>query len=893
MGESQCNEVVKKEAIEMEDKSLQPFTRPDFILVWDDKSDPATSARSVSRRKIFESNLEKEGLLLTYEPADPSGLNFVQIVVPVDVLMRYAEILKLRLPMKKFEHIKEIQVESFNVPIFTDVVHGVTSWVSRWKEPFMYDVNKFRAQKNELTATFSRDKEYLFDTNRPDFFSQSVRSRIIEFILKRKRLSEDVDDDFAFGIDRALNESIYTAAYPLHDGTVKMEGTTRHLLFHEWASFKKILTFQPLDAVRDYFGVKIALYFAWLGFYTGLLIPPSIVGLVTFIYGLLSLPYDIPSEDICTKGDDVYMCPVCDHFCDYWQLKETCLYSKVMYLFDNESTVFFAVFMSFWAALFLEFWKRYSREITHRWDVTGFTPEEEHPRPEYMEQLKHVEEKTINFVTQTTEPKVPFWSRKVPGLIASVSVVLLMICLVVATVFGVILYRMSMVLALSWVKEETLQSNVSLFISATGASINLVGILIVNQIYGYVAVWLTELELNRTQTEFDDSLSLKIYLLQFVNYYASIFYIAFFKGKLIGYPGDYNRILDFRQEECSPGGCFMELCLQLAIIFIGKQFLMSIVEYHLPRIWKLYNTLKLMTGQSTEDRTQYPQWLLDFKLAEWGHQGLFYEYLEMVIQYGFITIFVAAFPLAPLFALLNNVLELRLDAKKLLVHHRRPVAVRVRDIGVWLQIMESLGRIAVVTNALIIAFTSEFIPKLVYKYAVSPNGTLTGYTNFTLSYFDPKDFSYNSSLIKEHPPYCRYFDYRQHPKQEDAYSVTDVYWHILAARLAFVVLFQNFVALSVMAIRWIIPNIKGDLRERIRREAYLTNEIIIRTELLKAKGQLDGFLNDDVDVMDQMKTMPGITVEQGQGDGEEDTCLRHRMATRPETGDVTDGSIIV
>ncbi len=34
------------------------------------------------------------------------------------------------------------------------------------------------------------------------------------------------------------------------------------------------------------------------------------------------------------------------------------------------------------------------------------------------------------------------------------------------------------------------------------------------QIYGFVAEWLTELELNRTQTEFDDSLSLKIYLLQ-------------------------------------------------------------------------------------------------------------------------------------------------------------------------------------------------------------------------------------------------------------------------------------------------------------------------------------------------------------------------------------------
>lgn len=35
----------------------------------------------------------------------------------------------------------------------------------------------------------------------------------------------------------------------------------------------------------------------------------------------------------------------------------------------------------------------------------------------------------------------------------------------------------------------------------------------------------------RTQTEYDDSLTLKMYLLQFVNCYSSIFYIAFFKGK--------------------------------------------------------------------------------------------------------------------------------------------------------------------------------------------------------------------------------------------------------------------------------------------------------------------------------------------------------------------------
>lgn len=53
----------------------------------------------------------------------------------------------------------------------------------------------------------------------------------------------------------------------------------------------------------------------------------------------------------------------------------------------------------------------------------------------------------------------------------------------------------------------------------------------------------------------------------------------------------------------------------------------------------------------------------------------------LVIQYGFITMFVPAFPLAPLFGLLNNLFEIRGDAKKLVNQYRRPVLERVQTIG--------------------------------------------------------------------------------------------------------------------------------------------------------------------------------------------------------------------
>ena len=59
-----------------------------------------------------------------------------------------------------------------------------------------------------------------------------------------------------------------------------------------------------------------------------------------------------------------------------------------------------------------------------------------------------------------------------------------------------------------------------------------------------------------------------------------------------------------------------------------------------------------------------PQWERDYALVKNDELGLFNEYLEMVIQFGFVTLFVAAFPLAPFFALLNNVIEIRLDANK-------------------------------------------------------------------------------------------------------------------------------------------------------------------------------------------------------------------------------------
>lgn len=71
-------------------------------------------------------------------------------------------------------------------------------------------------------------------------------------------------------------------------------GSKRHLLSTEWASVTKWHRAQPLDYIKDYFGVKIGLYFAWLGYYTYMLMLASIVGVICFLYSFLTMDSYIP-----------------------------------------------------------------------------------------------------------------------------------------------------------------------------------------------------------------------------------------------------------------------------------------------------------------------------------------------------------------------------------------------------------------------------------------------------------------------------------------------------------------------------------------------------------------------------------------------------------------------
>lgn len=63
------------------------------------------------------------------------------------------------------------------------------------------------------------------------------------------------------------------------------------------------------------------------------------------------------------------------------------------------------------------------------------------------------------------------------------------------------------------------------------------------------------------------------------------------------------------------------------------------------------------------------------------------DYMELVIQYGYVILFSASFTLTPLLAYILNLFEYRVDAYKLCYLVRRPYPQTTENIGIWFYII--------------------------------------------------------------------------------------------------------------------------------------------------------------------------------------------------------------
>uniref|UniRef100_A0A1A9WRI9 Anoctamin n=1 Tax=Glossina brevipalpis TaxID=37001 RepID=A0A1A9WRI9_9MUSC len=818
----------------------------DMVLAWEEEDlgvMTETDSKKRDCRRTFMENLVKEGLEIELEDKLLSFNEktfFLKIHLPWRLETRLAEVMNIKLPIKRFITI------SVKPPWDEDniLVQRVQYCKDIWKKltkkiQLDHQVVEGEVSFRSATACGNPEEQFIVK-DRATAYTSAQRSLMVMQVLVRTPF----DDSDRCGIRRLLNDDTYLACFPLHEGRFDRPHSSgipldRRILYLTWAHPSQWCKKQPLCLVRKYFGDKIALYFCWLGFYTEMLVYPAVVGTLCFIYGLATLDSEdnTPSKEICNENGagNITLCPLCDKACSYQHLYESCLFSRITYLFDNPSTVFFAIFMSFWATTFLELWKRKQSVIVWEWDLRNVESDEEN-RPEFETNATNFR---INPVTREREPYMSTWNRWIRFVITG-SAVLFMITIVLSAVLGTIIYRISVVTVIYGGGGFFVKEHAKLFTTITAALINLVVIMILTRIYHRLAIKLTNLENPRTQTEYEDSYTFKIFFFEFMNFYSSLIYIAFFKGRFFDYPGDdqarRSEFFRLKNDICDPAGCLSELCIQLAIIMVGKQCWNNFMEYLFPKFYNWWRQRK--HKKDTKDQSHlHMTWEQDYHMQDPGRLALFDEYLEMILQYGFVTLFVAAFPLAPLFALLNNVAEIRLDAYKMVTQARRPLAERVEDIGAWYGILRIITYTAVVSNAFVIAYTSDFIPRMVYKFVYSEAYTLIGYIEHSLSLFNTSDYKEEwGAKTEKDPDTCAYRGYRNGPHDYEPYGLSPHYWHVFAARLAFVVVFEHVVFVLTGIMQFIIPDIPVEVRTQMQREQLLAKEAKYQHGIKRAQG---------------------------------------------------------
>lgn len=401
----------------------------------------------------------------------------------------------------------------------------------------------------------------------------------------------------------------------------------------------------PMNRIKNYFGEKVGLYFQFIGHYSLYLCVPALIG---FVFQVI----------VWNSGD-----------------------------YSHPILPWFSVIISLWAVLLLENWKRKESVIALEWGMTAFE-DEEPERPDY---------KGINIKSFINGSETLFFppTMKSVRLGASYTVICTYISLVVLCVVGIYVLRYSL--------QKADNPNASIIASV----LNSVQITLFNIMYERLAVILTKEENHRTDTMYEDAMIIKLFSFQFINSYASFFYIAFVAATL-----DNIQVENHPENlgQCGAVNCMIPLSINLAIIFGTRLFVGNITDSIVPLIGKYLKTKAEHEG--VED-VEFKETIAeqDYILAPVLPSDNIVAYADTCIQFGFMSLFCVALPIAPFFVLFNNNLKMKLRAWRMTRMYQRPVPQGAQDIGSWQSIFAILTTVSVITNAGLICFTMDLTKK--------------------------------------------------------------------------------------------------------------------------------------------------------------------------------------
>jgi anoctamin-10 len=517
--------------------------------------------------------------------------------------------------------------------------------------------------------TFTADIAGAFavGTGPSDLFSQSELLLLTEYrldVIKPDKVKfDDVKGNESL-LEWCKRQKYLEDVFPLHDKEAA-ESILKELSF-------KSPTFDVggISKIQDYFGDKVALYFAFLTFYTKSLMTYAGAGIAVFV-----LSTAVPS-------------------------------TAPLLLFV------YSIFATLWGASMTSLWKRRNIEVVYMWTslIMGDSADESLMSMSQKEDLRN-EFQGEEVSHRITGEKIVVYPKRKKVTMYFVSTFVVCACLYISCKAMLAALDVEDIIG-TWLDahaDEHSWSRPFIMRGIVLKNIPLVVYLgslnILDTIYGMVATKLTDLENHKYHSQYENSHVLKLVLFQFLNMNMAYLHVAFIRRDYARLAASIRSIL------------FTEL-----LIGNVKEVLIPIFMSQRKKKAKMAAAVEKMKEENPDleesECVVDPATLdnpIDEQLEMEEDDGVFGDYFELVRQFSQISLFAAAFPLGALLALLNNLMEVYSDMYKMVNMTRRTSPKRALNIGAWLHAFEFISIMSVMTNLGIITVTAGYADVVVGK----------------------------------------------------------------------------------------------------------------------------------------------------------------------------------
>ncbi|KFY18931.1 hypothetical protein V493_08249 [Pseudogymnoascus sp. VKM F-4281 (FW-2241)] len=481
--------------------------------------------------------------------------------------------------------------------------------------------------------------------------TEAERLRLV-YLLITKSLSEG-----GAGITPKRGEWVNVESiFALHDQQFNKKWIT------EWAT-KSFLDIDDLTVIRDRFGEKIAFYFAFLQSYFMFLFFPAAFGFSCWV------------------------------------------------LLGHYSPIY-AIVNCLWCVVFVEYWRKQEVDLAFRWNVTGIG-KIQLKRPEFRHEREFTDPVTGEKIkTYSPFKRLARQALQIPFAIFAAAVLGSLIC----TCFSIEIF-ISEIYAGPFKTYLVFLPTIILTTVMPALSSILTGF----------ATKLTDIENYETTDAYESAMIQKVFVLNFITSYLPVFLTAFvyvpFASVLVPYLDIFQlTVKPFAENEkqmATPTSGFEinpdRLKSQVISFTVTAQIVNLALEGILPYVKRrVFRMVKEVQANSTKksDRTQdhtvtdLPE-EHDFLTrvrneAELGVYDVSTDFREMVVQFGFLSLFSVVWPLTAVSFLVNNWIELRSDALKITLESQRPIPWRADSIGPWIDCLGFLAWFGSLTTAALV-----------------------------------------------------------------------------------------------------------------------------------------------------------------------------------------------